>query len=83
MLARDVKPSRRLQTANAQPASFCGGTNLSNRRMRTRMYGGVAGEERRLSPYADSEDLQGGSVFSVAVRFHGDLHILIERHQEA
>ena len=48
-----MKPPRRPQTANTQPASFIGGTNLSNRRMRTRMYGGVAGEERRLPPYAD------------------------------
>jgi hypothetical protein len=27
--------------------------NFSNRRMRTRLSGGVAGEERKLSPYAD------------------------------
>jgi hypothetical protein len=46
----EVKLIRRLQTANARPASFISGINLSNRRMRTRLYGGVAGEERRLSP---------------------------------
>ncbi len=46
MLTREVKPTRRSQTTNAQPARSIGGTNLSNRRMRTRMYGGVAGEER-------------------------------------
>jgi hypothetical protein len=46
MLTRELKPTRRPQSANAQPAHVLAGTNLSNRRMRTRMYGGVAGEER-------------------------------------
>src|SRR5207248_4308528 len=55
-----VKPAPdanvRSETHTASPnrehpaRQFLGGTNLSNRRMRTRMYGGVAGEERRLSP---------------------------------
>ena len=34
MLTREVKPTRRPQTANAQPNGFIAGTNLSNRRMR-------------------------------------------------
>jgi len=42
----EVKPTRRPQTVNARPTSLIGGINLSNRRMRTRLYGGVAGEER-------------------------------------
>jgi hypothetical protein len=30
-----------------------------------------------------SENLQGGGVVSVTVRLHDNLHILVERHQEA
>jgi hypothetical protein len=34
MPAREVKPTRRRQTANAQPSRFIAGINLSNRPMR-------------------------------------------------
>src|SRR5271163_3337799 len=48
----DQRSETRTASPNCERSAclFMGGTNLSNRRMRTRMYGGVAGAERRLSP---------------------------------
>ena len=45
MLAREVKPARRPQTTNAQPTFFVGLT-YRTAVCGTRLYGGVAGEER-------------------------------------
>src|SRR5215469_3717584 len=44
----EVKAARRRQLRT--PHRFLVGAHLWNRRMRTRIYGGVAEEERRLSP---------------------------------
>jgi len=43
-------PNRLLATYYAERLAFHTQLNPSNRRMRTRMYGGVGGEDRRLSP---------------------------------
>jgi len=50
MLTREVKPARRPQTANAQPTSLSVGRTYRTAVCGTRLYGGVAGEERWLSP---------------------------------
>src|SRR5580700_10342546 len=43
-------PNRLLATHYAERLAFHTQLNPPNRRMRTRMYGGVGGEDRRLSP---------------------------------
>jgi len=43
-------PNRLLATYYAERLAFHTQLNPPNRRMRTRMYGGVGGEDRRLSP---------------------------------
>src|SRR6266566_2608791 len=50
MLAREMKPTRRPQTMNAQPVIPSPGLTYRTAVCGTRLYGGVAGEERRLSP---------------------------------
>ena len=46
MLTREVKPTRRPRTANAQPAASFAGLTYRTAVCGTRLYGGVAGEER-------------------------------------
>ena len=46
MLTREVKPTRRPQTANAQPCGLPLGLTYRTAVCGTRLYGGVAGEER-------------------------------------
>ena len=46
MLTREVKPPRRPQTANTRPAVLSLGLTYRTAVCGTRLYGGVAGEER-------------------------------------
>jgi len=63
MLARAVKPTRRRQTAKAPPAISLVGLTYRTAVCGTRLYGGVAGEERRLSPLCRLlPDLQSGDL---------------------